>query len=274
MLQVYGTNKLTIKQYSKLCFELLENFGKQFSTVRQKLGKNSTELDYAVKKAINDPLSFTNLIEPFTSTYKKMLTTMSNDQDLHCHINTFLRPLQDSYKLYGHLTRFPIEYGNIEIEALPNLDNVHCESNIVNKFPFIDFLDTNYIGVSKLSCGYCHPYLEKKGYMHRGTHGVCDEGWNLQSPQLDNFKKSIQSIRTLDQKNIPTQHRRLSTDDFEENILVSLVEGEEKKLNGLKILGDLVNVSNISTSLVGSAYNNETIHLPLAGDIPYPAEGV
>ncbi|WP_417905521.1 hypothetical protein [Candidatus Tisiphia endosymbiont of Micropterix aruncella] len=75
--ELVGTNKLTIKQYSKLCFELLENFGKQFSTVRQKLGKNSTELDYAVKKAINDPLSFTNLIEPFTSTYKKMLSILA-----------------------------------------------------------------------------------------------------------------------------------------------------------------------------------------------------
>ncbi|WP_410526151.1 hypothetical protein [Rickettsia endosymbiont of Orchestes rusci] len=33
-------------------------------------------------------------------------------------------------------------------------------------------IDSRYIGIAKLCCGFCDKYLDMEEYNHRGTHGV------------------------------------------------------------------------------------------------------
>ena len=104
-------------------------------------------------------------------------------------------------------------------------------------------MDKNYIGVSKLCCGYCHKYLEDNHYQHRGTHGVCDDKWSIpwnkvneKSPIENNFKNSVEPIEEFNQLNPPQQHRRLSIDNFEKEININ----KEDTLWKFKINNELI----------------------------------
>ena len=114
--------------------------------------------------------------------------------------------------------------------VLDNPNNIHADTNIIDYFKSSKYLDKNYVGVSKLCCGYCHKYLEEAGYKHRGTHGVCDEKWKMSSPLEEKFKNSAIKIQEFDQNNQPIQYRKLSYDYFEKDIPFN----EEKTLCKLK----------------------------------------
>lgn len=151
--------------------------------------------------------------------YQEILGGFEKTKDTK-QLELFLRPLQDSIKLYYSFNNGVKYYGIKDI--LPNPYNLHTERNIADHFPSVILLDPNYIGISRLSCGYCHKYFEETKHGHRGTHGVCDEEWKLIgskiSPQDQIFKDSVKPIMEFNQKNPPMQHRRLSTDDFEKDI--------------------------------------------------------
>lgn len=118
--------------------------------------------------------------------------------------------------------------------------NLHAEYNISTLFPIIKLIDKNYIGVSKLCCGYCHAYLSEAGYKHRGTHGLCDK-WTPLPIQGEHVKESVDKGAWQKQEN-PNQQKRLSWDKFEAEILVlgiSLYDYKSKK--SLFLLGDMSN---------------------------------
>jgi len=191
--------------------DLLENFVTLHSKTKIPLISN-------IKK-INNPEEldkyYTNQI---VLSYKNILTYLLENK-LDYHLGTFLRPLQDSYKLYNFLTK---DYTYTDLIVLENPNNIHADSNIIDYFKSSKYLDKNYVGVSKLCCGYCHKYLEEAGYEHRGTHGVCDEKWKMTSPLEEKFKNSAIKIQEFDQNNQPVQYRKLSSDYFEEEIKVKL----------------------------------------------------
>ena len=170
------------------------------------------------------------------SNYTNILDYFSITKELNSHLNTFLRPLQDSYKLYYYLRDTNTIFNDLIV--LDNPNNIHADTNIVHYFPNSKYLDKNYMGVSKLCCGYCHKYLDENNYQHRGTHGVCDDQWKLPwpkekepSPMELKFKKSVNKIANFDQSNQPIQYRKLSFDSFEENIPIS----KEKTLWDFKV---------------------------------------
>lgn len=130
-----------------------------------------------------------------------------------------LRPLQDCTKIKHCIDN---GYGIEEVKLLDNKEAIHAEYNITQYFPLADEVD--YIGTSKLCCANCHKYLEKKGYIHRGTHGVADQAWKmyLNSPQAEVFKESVLKYAIdLEEGQEVFQYRRLSTDEFEESIEIT-----------------------------------------------------
>lgn len=166
-------------------------------------------------KKIKSPEELSNSIDNIVNNYKNILGyLLEKNQDYH--LNTFLRPLQDSYKLHEFLTK---EYMYQNLVVIDNPKGLHADTNIVDFFKSSgEYLDKNYVGVSKLCCGYCHKYLEERNYEHRGTHGVCDQEWKMDSPLEEKFKASAKEILELNQLDPPQQHRRLSFDLFEEKI--------------------------------------------------------
>ena len=191
--------------------KLLENFVKVYKITNGILEKN-------IKKA-QDTESLNDFISDIVSEYKNILLYLLENK-LDYHLSTFLRPLQDSYKLYDFLTKE--DYIYTDLIVLDNPNNLHADSNIIDYFKSNKYLDKNYVGVSKLCCGYCHKYLEDAGYKHRGTHGVCDEKWKMNSPLEEKFKNSATKIQEFDQNNQPVQYRKLSIDGFEKDIYVTL----------------------------------------------------
>lgn len=140
------------------------------------------------------------------------------------------RPLQDCLKVKYYLN--DSSYSINKVIILDNKDNVHADTNVVDHFPLLKSFD--YVGVSRLACGYCHEYLNKKDALHRGTHGVIDSGWkmNLSSPQEEPFKNIVQSkAKKLEKGQNIFQWRKLSFDSFEQKIPVS----SEKTLWDLKV---------------------------------------
>ena len=197
--------------------DIIESFSRNHEKAKDSLDKNlkkvksSEELKrYTVDVVLN---------------YKDIIKAFSTDHNLKAHLFTFLRPLQDSYKLYTYLNE-DFKYKNIkDVIVLDNPNNIHADSNLAYHFSNGEYLSKNYMGVSKLCCGYCHNYLSKNHYEHRGTHGVCDDKWKMPwpkekeiSPIEPNFKKSVNKIADFDQKNPPPQHRKLSYDFFEKDI--------------------------------------------------------
>lgn len=136
------------------------------------------------------------------------------------NLESILRPMQDCYKLYLKYNNNGIDILNINI--LDNDNNLHADTNIAVTMRLFD-KEKNYIGVSKLTCGYCHEEL--KDYPHRGTHGVCDDGWNYYFPtqksmDLEEFsqdiikKKKVPKIKNFELVN---QRKDLSFDNSYDN---------------------------------------------------------
>jgi len=153
-----------------------------------------------------------------TNTYKGILLNLKIDKTEFKEL--FFRPLQDCYKI-SYFIQLGYEVNDVII--LDNKNSIHADTNVVDHFSLEDSF--GYIGVSRLACGYCHEYLDKKHVPHRGSHGVIDPQWkmNLSGPQEDDFKGSIFSkAQKLEKGKEPFQHRRLSFDDFEKKIYVIL----------------------------------------------------
>lgn len=210
--------------------EILEEFRTTNKDYKGSIDRNIKKIN-----SIEDLRKYTVEI---VKVYNKIIDTFVDNNDLNIHLNTFIRPLQDSYKLYNFLVK-DNKYQDIkDILVLDNPNNIHADSNVAYYFSNGEYLDNKYMGVSKLCCGYCHKYLDKGDYLHRGTHGVCDDKWKMPwpkngeiAPHEQNFKDSTKSIAEFDQFNPPQQHRRLSIDTFEQKILIN----KEKSLWDLKI---------------------------------------
>lgn len=184
--------------------QILEGFELIRTSVLSMLGKESDpDIPSITKKLINQ--------------YFKILECVDSDTNLAPHEESYLRPLQDSLKLHYCITSGIIPYE--EITILKNPHGLHAEYNISTHFPFIELLDKNYIGVSKLCCGYCHAYLSGAGYEHRGTHGMCDK-WIPLPGQGERIKELVD--KETWQRGKPNQQKRLSWDEFEAEIRVCL----------------------------------------------------
>lgn len=186
--------------------ELLEQSIKILQTTEEFVDRN-------IKKILSGEIQLN--FNSITTSYSTILDNLRNDKNLHFHVNTFLRPLQDASKLFFYLSNN--NYQNFNIVPLENNNGFHAEYNITIHFPKTSLLDKNYIGISKLCCGYCHKSLEEDGYLHRGTHGMCDNEWQI-GPQSEKFKNSVNSIAEFNQADPPPQHRKLSFDNFEQNL--------------------------------------------------------
>lgn len=218
--------KKTRNHVDEECLDLLVKFIESYNKTNGFIEKNF--------KKIKSPEELSSSIDNIVDNYKNILGyLLEKNQDYH--LNTFLRPLQDSYKLHEFLTQ---EYMYKNLVVIDNPKGLHADTNIVDFFKSSEYLDKNYVGVSKLCCGYCHKYLEERNYKHRGTHGVCDQEWKMDSPLEEKFKFYTKEILELNQLNPPQQHRRLSFDYFEKDILI----GPDQTLCKLKC--DLLGSNN------------------------------
>ena len=111
------------------------------------------------------------------------------------------RPMQDSHKIHYWIHNKVYKFN--EIRILDNFLELHTECNITLQFPTSLFtylgsakfeIDSRYIGIAKLCCGFCYKYLEVQGYEYRGTHGVCDQAWKMYSKHFEEIFKAT-SIR-------------------------------------------------------------------------------
>lgn len=128
-----------------------------------------------------------------------------------------IRPLQDCFKIKDYISK---GYSIDKFILIDNKNGVHADINIADNFPLTK---PDYVGVSRLACGYCHDYLSKKEILHRGTHGIIDPKWkmNLPSPEEEDFKENIlKHTQEVEKGSEPIQHRRLSFDYFEKDILI------------------------------------------------------
>lgn len=216
--------------------------------------KNSIKvLNTSLQKGYEIDLDqFSSVVEK----YKQLLLCKSELQDFE----KFFRPIQDTYKLHYYFNELGYSKKIKDIIVLPNPHAIHADTNIVANFPDQNSLiNKKYIGVSKLCCGYCHKYLDDYAFLHRGTHGVCDEKWGYpwlykdkKSPLEEKFKQkvSLNLIEEFDIKNPPPQHRKLSLDDFEKKIHVILPNdgdshfhtnlAEIKTCDTIEITGDIM----------------------------------
>jgi hypothetical protein len=242
--------------------KLIETFVKSYKETNGVLEKN---LKHAQKVENLDKFTHDIVLK-----YKSILLYLSENK-FNYHLNTFLRPLQDSYKLYDFLVK---SYMYKDLVVLENPNNLHADSNIIDYFKNSKYLDKNYVGVSKLCCGYCHKYLEEAGYKHRGTHGVCDDKWKMNSPLEIKFKSSAKKILEFDQDNPPPQHRRLSFDEEIESEIPILwdIKGELgfiKKVKPIKIEQSNISCEEIITEsnvkIVNSNYTDPNVLKVIGG---------
>ena len=188
--------------------EKLENFLSEAQKTGDLIDKN-------INKINSKEIILNDLVSKVVLSYGDMLQGL-NTPELKIHLSTFFRPKQDVCKAFDFYKTKEIV---LSLEILSNPSSLHAEYNISINFPKVKYLDENYIGISKLSCGYCHKSLTEEGYGHRGTHGVCDNTWKMSSSyQEDRFKDSATSIQEFNQDNLSPQYRRLSIDDFEQKI--------------------------------------------------------
>jgi len=160
-------------------------------------------------------IDISSITKKLTDQYFKVLECVNSDITLSAHKESYFRPLQDSLKLHHCITSGMVPYK--EVIILDNPRSLHAEYNISTHFPFIELLDKNYIGVSKLCCGYCHAYLSGAGHEHRGTHGMCDK-WIPLPGQGERIKELVDKDTWQQEK--PNQQKRLSWDEFEAEIRV------------------------------------------------------
>lgn len=254
---------LTIYLISNLDFRNVLNNLSRFTTkeevrdkvilLEQDIKNNIKTLNTLLKK--NKEVDQLDQFFSVIKQYKQLFLYKSELQDFE----KFFRPIQDTYKLHYYFYKLGYSAKIKDIVVLPNPHAIHADTNIVANFPDSDLVDKSYIGVSKLCCGYCHTYLDKKSYDHRGTHGVCDDKWGFpwlyketKSPLEDKFKASVQSIKEFDIKNPPPQHRRLS---FDEKIEKDIFLEENFSLFNLKEKLDLIGEVH-STDMLESLYLN------------------
>ena len=194
------------------------------SLLEKVINDATNSLEKALKKGAETEEIFCKNGQEVIKLYKSILTDYNND--VKEYLDRFLRPIQDSYKLHSYFN----DFDNIQdITILPNPHAVHADVNVVACFQNdAKLVDKPYIGVSKLCCGYCHKYLDDYEFLHRGTHGVCDDQWGApwftkegKSPLEDTFKESVKPEKIFDIKDAPPQHRKLSFDNFEKDIKLS-----------------------------------------------------
>ncbi len=178
-------------------------------------------------------IDITSITKKLVNKYFEILKCVDSDTTLSPHKESYFRPLQDSLKLHYYITSGMVNYK--EVITLDNPYNLHAEYNISTHFPIIKLLDKNYIGVSKLCCGYCHAYLSEAGHEHRGTHGICDK-WTALPGQGKYIMESIDKITKLHKT--PNQQKRLSTDKFEGEILILESISLCDYKSSLKLTGD------------------------------------
>lgn len=145
--------------------------------------------------------------------YRDVLLQLLHQQKAKDVVEQLLRPLQDVVKVY-HCTNGE-DFAFQDVKILDNKDGAHAEYNITMHFPLTKYLESSYIGISKLCCGFCHEYLSAMGYHHRGTHGWCDQKWKLLSPQDREFKEQLYKKYHAHPANPPEQRSDLSDDEFE-----------------------------------------------------------
>jgi len=111
--------------------------------------------------------------------------------------------------------------------VLDNKENLHAEYNLSLYFLKVDLVDSYYIGVSKLSCGFCYTYLKLQGYEIRGIHGVCvPNKWkmNFSSGSKDFKDQILFGLSEIEDEDAPLQYRGLSIDSFERKELQELYQ--------------------------------------------------
>jgi hypothetical protein len=205
-------------------------------------------------KSLEETKELINLSDfsEITKYYYSLIDFLLKEQKETEVMEQLLRPLQDSYKVHYYVKQQGYSFNKVIV--LDNKEGIHADSNIINCFPFANKIE--YVGVSKLCCGYCHGYLEEKNSKHRGTHGVADQQWKmfLSSPQEEEFKNSIlKNAKEIEKGKEPFQFRKLSIDDFEKNIKL----GESKSLLDLKI--DLGLIAPIK-KLYNEEFNSSIIY--------------
>jgi hypothetical protein len=123
---------------------------------------------YTISTLKNSDPDIPSITKALVNKYFEILKCVKSDATLALHKESYFRPLQDSLKLYYCITSGMVNYKKAIL--LDNPYNLHAEYNISTHFPIITLLDTNYIGVSKLCCGYCHVYLSEAGYGDTAVH--------------------------------------------------------------------------------------------------------
>ena len=135
---------------------------------------------------------------------------------------SLIRPLQDSYKIMYFLQRLNIK----QLDFVPiDVENLKLNNKFFNKEPihaenalyYYTAGKANYYGTSKLSCHFCHEKLGEKNLNHRGSHYQFDKWGTLDEKDIAIKEK----LTTSGAVPLP-QERKLSFDDFEKDIIVTL----------------------------------------------------
>jgi hypothetical protein len=173
----------------------------QFMTALSELIRGSQE---EFKTAIREGKSIDALCTAAYTQYRELLNSLPGTALNPEHKMQLLRPLQDCVKACDHIRRNPDTRVHImHMELLRNDTGLHAEHNIHTYAP-----GTPYIGIAKLSCGYCNETLGHDVLNHRGTHGVVDSRW-----KPDEQRNKLRDRLHHAQLEAPrAQHRRLSTD--------------------------------------------------------------
>ncbi len=195
-----------------------DNIKKNLSILRKELRELKDRLEIELTnffdKEYNLELLKNDKFERLYNLYKSLIDEVLNSDNSLTQelLGELLRPIQDTTKIiYILQTNINIEHLVNEMEVIPNPDCKHTEYNIFTEEG--NDSKEDYIGVSKLCCGYCHHELGINKINHRGTHGVLDHAWNPQ-----NIRNQIDEELTIIEAPATYQHRRLSFDDFEHHI--------------------------------------------------------
>lgn len=173
-------------------------------------------------------------------------------------VEQLLRPLQDVVKVYRCTNGEDFAFQDVKI--LDNKDGVHAEYNITIHLALTKYLESSYIGISKLCCGFCHEYLNVMGYHHRGTHGWCDQKWKLLGPQDQEFKEQLYKKYHAHPANPPEQRSDLSDDEFERDMALPPISTTTShliwSLADLKLALDVSACSHNTHGILGCKSND------------------
>lgn len=158
----------------------------EMSYIKEQYTKKGQSIEF-YKQIEKEIFSLYNSSKVIIKDYRLLLSEpMSMSKELY---ECFVRPLQDVTKLLSFMQQRDITNINYELisnisdTGLNGIEELHTEVNIAFHYSKTgDILpeDKPYIGLSKLSCYVCHKVLDILGYSHRGTHGLCFGGWNMQ----------------------------------------------------------------------------------------------